>query len=78
MIENYQEQAKLQKSVEPVKSQDFATVVTVYADGVTLMFDDSVVESVKHYKFNKSITFVAGDRVKIFKASGTYIVEYAI
>lgn len=78
MIENYQEQIKLQQETEPVGVHELATVGTVHLDGLTLIFDGSAVESTKHYKCNKSITFVAGDRVVIRKVSGTYIVEYAI
>lgn len=78
MIETYQEQIKLQSENAPAPSADFATVGTVYADGVTLIFDDTDSESTKHYKCNKSITFTAGDKVKIYKTSGTYVVEYAI
>ena len=78
MIESYQDEIALKKSIEPIKAQEFATVGTIHADGVTLIFDDSATESTKHYKFNKSITFIAGDRVKIRKYSGTYIVEYSI
>jgi len=78
MIESYQDEVALKKSVEPIKPHEIATIGTVYADGVTLKFDDSTTESTKHYKRNKSITFLAGDRVKVRKYSGTYIVEYAI
>jgi hypothetical protein len=56
---------------------NFATIIAVYDDGVTLRFDDGT-ESTKHYKTNSSITFTAGQRVKIFQAAGTIVVEYPI
>ena len=53
-----------------------ATVAGVYSDGVTLNIDGA--ETKKHYLTNASQSFQAGDRVKVAKISGTYIVEYAI
>ena len=56
----------------------FATIGTKYSDGLSLIFDGQTEESAKHYKCNTSITFSAGQRVKIIKDSGTYIVEYPV
>ena len=56
----------------------FATVGAVYADGISLIFDGETEPTEKHYMCNTSATFQAGDRVKIFAASGTYIVEYVV
>jgi len=56
---------------------EFATIGTVYADGVTLIFDGEA-ESTKHYKVNTSITFTAGKRVKVTAISGTYVVDYIV
>ena len=56
----------------------FATVGVVYADGLSLIFDGQEAASQKHYKCNTAITFSPGDRVKIFSASGTYVVEYPV
>jgi len=56
----------------------FATVGTVYADGISLIFDGTGVESEKHYRCNTSVFFRAGDRVKLERDSGTYIVAYAV
>jgi len=78
MIQSYQEEIALLKETEPLNSQDFATIGTVSGNTATLIFDDSTGESTKYYRSNKSITFVSGDRVKIFKSSGTYIIEYPI
>ena len=76
MIKSYQEEVALKPS--PIINESLATIGAVYADGVSLIFDNATAPSTKHYKFNKSITFVPGDRVKIAKISGTYIIEYAI
>lgn len=57
---------------------DLATVGAVYSDGLSLIFDGSTGASQKHYKCNTSISFKAGDRVKICRISGTYVVEYVV
>ncbi len=57
---------------------DFATVGTVYADGIALIFDGQNAESQKHYQCNTAVTFAPGDRVKVAYCSGTVIVEYPI
>lgn len=56
----------------------FATVGTVYDDGVTLIFDGQEEATAKHYKCNTSVLFHAGDRVKIASDSGTYVAEYIV
>lgn len=56
----------------------FATVGAVYEDGITLIFDGQEEASEKRYKCNTSISFAAGDRVKIAQDSGTYVVEYVL
>ena len=58
--------------------RNFATIGAVYADGVTLIFDGENAPSAKHYKCNTSVYFQAGDRVRIFEDSGTYVVEYVV
>lgn len=60
------------------QSDMLATVGAVYSDGLSLIFDGQTAASQKHYKRNTSITFSAGQRVKIVKMSGTYIVEYPV
>jgi len=57
---------------------NFATIGTVYTDGVTLIFDGQTAATTKRYKCNSTITFAAGQRVKIFKDSGTFVVEYPV
>lgn len=57
---------------------DLATVKSVTADGIQLKFDNEDETTSKYYKFNKSITFSANDRVVCFKHNGTYIVAFKI
>ena len=76
MIETFQEEQALAPK-EPA-SASFATIGAVYTDGVTLIFDGTATASTKHYKVNRSAAFAAGDRVKITRDSGTYIVEYPV
>ena len=57
---------------------NFATVVGVYEDGLQLQFDGETESSSKKYRYNKSITFKLGDRVKVTRVSGTYVVEYPV
>ena len=61
-----------------IQESQFATVGEVFDDGVTLIFDGQEEATDKHYKVNVSITFNPGDRVKICKDSGTYVVEYVV
>lgn len=55
-----------------------ATVGAVYTDGLTLIFDGQEAATEKHYKCNTSVTFKAGDRVKVVRISGSYVVEYVV
>ena len=57
---------------------NFATVGSVYDDGLSLIFDGQETATEKHYKCNTSVAFKAGDRVKIMQDSGTYVVEYVV
>lgn len=78
MIYNDSPQAKKRVELKEPESDNFATIGSVYSDGVTLYFDSVQAESVKHYKVNNSVVFRAGDRVRITKDSGTYVVEYVV
>lgn len=76
MLQNYQDK---KRSEQPEPAGDaFATVGTVYADGIALIFDGSTDESIKHYRCNKSVSFKAGDRVYLVKDSGTYVVAFPV
>lgn len=76
MIESYQEE----KNLETEEPQDaaFATVGTVHDDGMTLIWDESGAESQKHYKCNSFAIFHEGERVRLIKDNGTYVVEYSV
>lgn len=56
----------------------FATVGAVYSDGISLIFDGESTATQKHYKCNTAVEFSAGQRVKILRTSGTWIVEYPV
>lgn len=55
-----------------------ATVGEVTDTGVTLIFAGEDAASGKEYQGNVSAALKAGDRVKITKDSGTYLIDYAI
>lgn len=73
---SYQDEQR-QKQNDPYIPQ-LATVTSAAADGLQIKFDGESIASSKKYKYNKSITFKVGDRVKVSKISGTYLVEYPI
>ena len=76
MIRNYQEEQALK--TKPSEEMTFAKIAQVYSDGVTLIFPGETAASKKRYKTNTSVLFKAGDKVRVIKKNGTYIVEYAI
>ena len=55
-----------------------AAIATVGSTGVTIIMDGDDEAGDKEYKVNASALFSPGDRVKIHKNSGTYIVEYPV
>ena len=55
-----------------------ATVQTVEASGLTLIWDGETESDGKIYKCNAYQIFHIGDRVKVSKISGTYVVDYVI
>ena len=76
ILQTYQEQQALVQKEPP--GQSFATIGTVYEDGIALIFNGSETESLKHYKCNACVRFEAGQRVRIVEDSGTYVVEYPV
>ena len=76
ILETYQEQQAIVQPDPP--GQSFATVGTVYEDGIALIFNGAETESLKHYKCNAAVRFAAGQRVRIIEDSGTYVVEYPV
>lgn len=57
---------------------ELATIVSVGSTGVTIQIDGDEEASSKTYKVNSSALFAVGDRVKVHKNSGTYLVEYPV
>ena len=55
---------------QPIDAR-IATVGAVYEDGLSLIFDGQETATEKHYKCNTSVTFKAGDRVKVARISGS-------
>lgn len=76
ILETYQEEQSIVQQDPP--GQSFATVGTVYEDGIALIFNGTEKESRKHYKCNACVRFEAGQRVRIIEDSGTYVVEYPV
>ena len=74
----YREEQDILARGEPPAEQSFATVGTVHPDGIALVFDGEETESLKHYKCNAYIPFAPGQRVRIIRDSGTYVVEYPV
>ena len=78
MISSYQDRKSLEGERATPAAAQLATVGAVYSDGISLIFDGDSEPTAKHYKCNTALTFSAGQRVKIVKISGTYVVEYPI
>ena len=76
-IETYQDLEAVATVDEP-EDATFATIGAVYEDGVSLIFDGMEAATEKHYPCNSFVVFAAGDRVRILKDSGTYVVEYPV
>ena len=57
---------------------ELATIVSVGTSGLLLQFDGEDETRDKEYKCNAGVKFKTGDRVKIHKMSGTYVVDYPI
>lgn len=55
-----------------------AVIGAVNAEGVTLIFPGEEDAGEKNYKCNAAVKLKAGDRVKVIKDSGTYLVEYPV
>lgn len=73
---SYQNERRMR--IEEPSQINFATVMGVYEDGLQLKFDGEQEATSKKYKYNRSIAFRLGDRVKVSRVSGTYVIEYPI
>ena len=78
MTEIIDEKVLVSEAEETTPECNFATVGAVHEDGLYLIFDGQETASEKHYKCNTAVRFAAGDRVRILKDSGTYVVEYVV
>ena len=71
----------LEESAEETEQEneiELGTISGVFSDGVTVLLDGDEEASEKHYRVNASALFLAGDRVKVHKNSGTLLIEYAV
>ena len=57
---------------------ELATVVSVGTTGVRLLIDGNEEAGEKEYRVNAAQLLMAGDRVKICRISGSYVVEYVL
>ena len=53
-------------------------MVAVSGGKATLKFDGETTATQKRYKYNAALSLKAGDRVKVNKISGTYVIEYKL
>ena len=74
----YQEQEALFLQKRSPSAAKFATVVAVSGGKATLKFDGETAVTQKGYKHNAALSLTAGDRVKVNKVSGTYVIEYKL
>ena len=66
------------EDLETEREYRIATVATVEADGLTLLFDGEEQASEKHYRANTTAQFAAGQRVVVQRISGSYVVMFPI
>lgn len=71
---DYREQQEIENELKPQPNHTIAKIGGVYSDGLSLIFAGQTSASQKHYPRNKNVTFSAGDKVLIVRASGTYVV----
>ena len=74
----YQEQETLFLQKRRPAAAKFATVVAVSGGKATLKFDGETAVTQKGYQYNAALSLTAGDRVKVNKVSGTYVIEYKL
>lgn len=87
MIETYQQEQSTRRVRKP--RPQYATIKRVFEDGVSLEFDDEILNDdssasdspSKHYKVNTSCLFHKGDRVRLHwdsEDSGNCVVAYPV
>lgn len=78
----YQEQEALFTQKRKPAAAKFATVVWTRTVGdvekYLLRFDGETEATKKAYKSNAALSLTAGDRVRVNKVSGTYVIEYKL
>lgn len=74
MIETYAEAQELEAQEYSASGWALATVDSVSADGLTLIFPGESSSGGKKYKRNPNVTFSAGQRVLLARVAGTYVV----
>ena len=77
-LENVEDLLELDETPAEQITFDLATVTAVTVNGIKLKFDGDTQSGGKVYKCNSAMRFQVGDRVKVHKESGSYIVEYVI
>ena len=75
-LETYQD--LVETDPNEVQDASFAKIAAIYDDGVTLIFDGMEEATQKRYQTNSFVVFKVGDRVRVIKDSGTYVVEYPV
>lgn len=78
MTMTYQEQEALFAQKRRPTAVKFATIAEVSDGKAKLIFDGETTATQKSYKYNAALTLAAGDRVKVNKISGTYVIEYKL
>lgn len=74
----YQEQEALFLQKRRPTAAKFATVAAVSDGKATLKLDGETAATQKSYKYNAALSLQAGDRVRVSKISGTYVIEYKL
>lgn len=72
--ENFGIEVNESKKAEP----SFATISEITQTGIKILIDGADVAGDKEYKCNACASFAVGDRVKISKKSGSYVVEFPL
>ena len=73
-----EEEITEEDELEGLEDIELAVVTAVGSGGVKIRIDGDEEAGDKYYKVNRGALFAVGDRVKINKNSGTYIIEYAV
>lgn len=78
MYRNYQQRRADEEVSQRPRKPQLATVDSVSSDGITVIFDGEDQPTQKKLKYNRSVTFSKGQRVKVCWVGGSCIVEYPL